>query len=118
MIAALKEVPLTLRLRLTCVITTLLLGTLAHAAVPSPSQQLRNIANRYFDDQLRLDPIMGSYALGESRFDGKLVITIAPSEVAKDKALQTRVQREISALPEKDLNATDMLSLTILRQSC
>jgi uncharacterized protein (DUF885 family) len=115
MIAALKEVPLTLRLRLTCVITTLLLGTLAHAAVPSPSQQLRNIANRYFDDQLRLDPIMGSYALGESRFDGKLVITIAPSEVAKDKALQTRVQREISALPEKDLNATDMLSLTILR---
>jgi uncharacterized protein (DUF885 family) len=102
---------------LTWVMATLLLGATAHASqAPTPSIQLQRIGDRYFEDELRLNPVMGSYTLGEARFDDKLVISIAPAEVAKHKALQTRVLRELAALPVKQLSAADQLSWTVMRQ--
>lgn len=101
---------------LTCVLATLVLCATAHAASsPTPSVQLRQIGERYFQDEVQLGPILGSFWLGEARFDGKLVIGIAPSEIGKDKALLTRVLREISTLRVSQLGAMDQLSLAILR---
>jgi uncharacterized protein (DUF885 family) len=104
------------RSSLTTLLVVLLFGFTAHAAnVSPPSARLKQIGDRYFEDGLRLDPMMGSFWLGEDRFNGRLEVTISPSNIAKEKAMLNRVLSEISELPSHRLNAADQLSLAVLR---
>ncbi len=98
-------------------LAVLLIGATAHAAnVAAPNERLSQISERYFEDELRLDPLTASSWLGEERFNGKLNILIAPTEVAKEKAVLLRVLREISTLPVEQLDPPDQLSLAVLKQ--
>ena len=97
-----------------------LVGTVATAqsavvkeAKPSPT--LARIAERYYQDFLTLNPITGTSALGEARFEDKLEISIAPAHRASSKALYRRVQRELAKLDSKSLNDADALTVALLK---
>jgi len=78
--------------------------------------RLDAIGSRYFDDSLRLSPLMGSELMGGERFEDKLEIEIAPAHQRQQKALQRRLLRELGALPQTQLDAQQTLSLQVLRQ--
>ncbi len=82
----------------------------------SPSLRLQQIGAHYFQEGLRLDPLNGSFTLGEERFEDKLVVTIAPGEIAKSKALQEWALREIASLPDHGLTDEERLSVAVLRR--
>lgn len=86
------------------------------AQTVSPSQRLKQIGDHYFQEGLRLNPLSGSFTLGEARFEDKLTVTIAPGEITKSKALQEWVLREIARLPDQALSDDDRLSMALLRR--
>lgn len=77
--------------------------------------KLKRIGERYFEDGLKLNPIAGSFTLGEARFEDKLEIGIAPAHLAKAKALQERVLRELKTIDVSKLSEADRQSLEFLR---
>ena len=98
----------------------MLVGTVAavQSAVVNdakPSPTLARIAERYYQDFLTLNPITGTSALGEARFEDKLEISIAPAHRASSKALYRRVQRELAKLDSKSLNDADALTVALLK---
>jgi uncharacterized protein (DUF885 family) len=86
------------------------------AAAPSSpaSAALAGIAARYFTDRLELDPLRGSATLADPKFEGRLAITIAPAEVAKSRALEERVKRELAAVAVETLSPSERLSHELL----
>lgn len=80
-----------------------------------PAARLLRLGERYFEAGLQLNPIEGSYALGEARFEDKLAIDIAPRALARDRALQRWLLRELARLPEAGLGEQERLSLALLR---
>ena len=99
----------------------MLVGTVvaANSAVvrdAKPSPTLARIAERYYQDFLTLNPITGTSALGEVRFEDKLEISIAPGHRARSKALYQRVQRELANLDRKKLNDADALTVALLQE--
>jgi uncharacterized protein (DUF885 family) len=86
------------------------------AAEPlAPAKQLERIADRYLQDSFDLNPLYASFIVGDAKYDGRLTITIAPSHIAKLKALQQRALRETAALPADKLSDADRLTLAVLR---
>lgn len=77
--------------------------------------KLKRIGERYFEDGLKLNPLAGSFTLGEARFEDKLEIGIAPAHRAKAMALQARVLRELKSIDVSKLSEADRQSLEFLR---
>ena len=90
-------------------------GTGAGTGAAEPAARLLRLGERYFEAGLQLNPIEGSYALGDARFEDKLAIDIAPRALARDRALQRWLLRELARLPEASLGEQDRLSLALLR---
>ncbi|RQO61109.1 DUF885 domain-containing protein [Paucibacter sp. KBW04] len=88
----------------------------APSAPTNLGQRLDAIGSRYFEDSLRLSPLMGSELMGGERFEDKLEIEIAPAHQRQQKALQRRLLRELASLPQAQLDAQQTLSLQVLRQ--
>jgi uncharacterized protein (DUF885 family) len=86
----------------------------APPAPTTPSAALADIAARYFADRMELDPLQGSATLADPKFEGRLSITIAPEEVAKARALNERVKRELAAVPADKLAPSERLSHELL----
>lgn len=78
------------------------------------SPVLAKIAERYYQDFLTLNPVAGSSALGDVRFEDKLEISISPMHMERSKSLYQRVQRELARLVKNGLNNTDALTVTLL----
>ncbi len=77
-------------------------------------EKLADIAERYFQDNLTLNPLTGSQLTGEAKYEGELAIDIAPTHRVKQRALYQRVQREVAALNVKSLSPADQLTRTLL----
>lgn len=86
------------------------------AATPklSEGEKLAAIAERYFQDNLTLNPLRGSQTTGEAKYEGELAIDIAPTHRVMQRALYQRVQREAAALNAKLLSPADQLTRALL----
>jgi uncharacterized protein (DUF885 family) len=80
----------------------------------SPAAALAALAERYYDDQARLDPVYSATLVGDNRFDDQLPITIAPGERKKRFAMYRRVLRQLSAIDKQHLSAADALTHDLL----
>ncbi len=94
-----------------------LMGT-AFAADPAvaPNAKLAQIADRYFEDHLVLNPLEASSLTGEARFDSQLNVTIAPAQLAKVRALSQRVLKQLTAIDEKKLSPADQMTYAVLKR--
>ena len=75
---------------------------------------LADIAARYFADKMELDPLNASATLAAPRYEGRLTVTIAPAEVARTRALNERVKRELAAVDAAALGERDRLTRELL----
>ena len=75
---------------------------------------LADIAARYFADKMELDPLNASATLAAPRYEGRLTITIAPAEVARTRALNERVKRELGSVDAAALGGHDRLTRELL----
>ena len=78
--------------------------------------RLARIAERYFEDHLALNPLEASSMTGEARFDGLLTITIAPAQLAKQRALSVRVLKRLAGLDVKKLASADQMTFAVLKR--
>jgi len=97
------------------VITSSAAATAASSKKKDAAAELKRIGERYFEDGLKLNPIGGSFILGEERFEDKIEIGISPAHQAKEKALQERVLRELKTIDASKLSEADRQSLEFLR---
>lgn len=105
------------RVLATCLL--LVLAFPSHAAargVGDAGTRFADIAERYFQDRMNLDPHAASSVLGEARFEDKLLVTIAPTEIARNLASLKRTARELKALDPTQLSERDRLSYDLLRE--
>jgi uncharacterized protein (DUF885 family) len=92
-------------------------------ALPAPATapvalnpRLARIAERYFEDHLVLNPLEASGLTGEARFDGLLTITIAPAQMARERALSQRVLTQLAAIKGETLSPADAITYAVLKR--
>jgi len=78
--------------------------------------QLANVAEKYFQDSLALNPLEGTQVTGDAKYEDKLDIGIAPAHIAKVKALMLRVQGELKRIDKNKLSAADRLTYDLLAE--
>ena len=88
-------------------------ATMAAAAL---NPRLARIAERYFEDHLVLNPLEASGLTGEARFDGLLTITIAPAQMALERALSQRVLAQLAAIKGETLSPADAMTYAVLKR--
>ncbi|MCM2311537.1 MAG: DUF885 domain-containing protein [Steroidobacteraceae bacterium] len=86
----------------------------AVAAAPSTDagQQLNALFERYFEDTLRLNPVLATY-IGDHRYDDQLPNSIGPVYRAEAKALNERYLAEVQAIDVERLSPADRISYEI-----
>lgn len=87
---------------------------LACAAHAESNKRLADLAERYFEARLVLNPLVGTQILGEARFEDKLAINISPEHIAKEKALRVQTQRALRAIPVATLSPAEKLTHDLL----
>jgi uncharacterized protein (DUF885 family) len=80
-------------------------GTLTSAA----SQKLDALFERYFEDQLRLNPLQATY-IGDHRYDDRLPNYIGPEYIAESRALNRRYLDEVRAIDTASLTPAERIS--------
>jgi uncharacterized protein (DUF885 family) len=78
--------------------------------------RFHEVAERYFQDALTLNPLSGSQITGDEKFEDKLEIGIAPEHKARHKALLISTQRELKSIDPAALKAADRLSHELLNE--
>lgn len=91
----------------------------APAGKPDPNtdteaEHLAALANYFYEAQVRLDPLGATYN-GDNRFDDQLTITIAPTERAKNFALQREVLQKLGQIDRSALAVRDALTYDVLQ---
>jgi uncharacterized protein (DUF885 family) len=86
--------------------------TAAVAAATDAGQQLNALFDRYFEDMLRLNPVMATY-IGDHRYDDQLPNSIGPAYRAEAKALNERYLEEVKASDPARLSPADRISYEI-----
>lgn len=92
---------------------------LAEAATPSSishSSKLNQLVENYFEQRILLDPLEGSDTTGEERFEDKLEITIAPTNLKKQKQLAEQTLKQLKRIDRKTLSHQDDISFRMLKQ--
>jgi uncharacterized protein (DUF885 family) len=104
------------RLLVASFLFTLIGAAFATGSVNAPNAKLAQIADRYFEDHLVLNPLEASSLTGEARFDSQLNVTIAPAQLAKVRALSQRVLKQLTAIDEKKLSPADQMTYAVLKR--
>lgn len=86
----------------------------AMAETGDADARFADIAQRYFDDLMDKDPLFASSILALPKYEGQLVIDIAPESRARARALNARVAAELAQLPAASLGAAARLSHELL----
>ena len=79
-----------------------------------PSAALAALAERYYDEQARMDPVFSATLIGDNRFDDQLPITIAPAQRQKRFAMYHRLQAQLRSIDRRRLDSSDALSYDLL----
>lgn len=105
--------------------TTWIAGSAAAQAAPplatsqavspavSPAQQLAAIAERYYDEQARFEPIRSTF-FGDNRFDHVLPMTFVPSVRARRFAGLQDTRDALMRVDRSKLSGTDVTSFDLL----
>jgi len=84
----------------------------AVAPAADAGQQLNAMFERYFEDMLRLNPVMATY-IGDHRYDDQLPNSIGPAYRAEAKALNARYLADVKAIDPAQLSPADRISYDI-----
>ena len=84
----------------------------AAVAPAAAGQQLNALFDRYFEDMLRLNPVMATY-IGDHRYDDQLPNSIGPAYRAEAKALNDRYLAAVKAIDPAQLSPADRISYEI-----
>ncbi len=79
-----------------------------------PSAALASLAERYHDEQARMDPIFSATLVGDNRFDDQLPIGIAPAQRQERFAMYHRLQAQLRSIDRRRLDASDALTHELL----
>lgn len=86
------------------------------AIAKDPGIQLGKIADDYFTARLDLDPMEGTATTGEAKYEDKLAITIAPSQLKKVNRLAQQTLKYLTRVPEQNLQPADRITYDVLKQ--
>jgi uncharacterized protein (DUF885 family) len=89
----------------------------AEAAAPAAygadaGQQLNAMFDRWFEDSLRMSPILATF-IGDHRYDDQLPNSIGPAFRAESKEMNDRYLAEIEAIDPEKLSPADRISYEI-----
>jgi uncharacterized protein (DUF885 family) len=87
----------------------------AQAAPPTDSARLAKIADDYFETRLALFPLSATEDVGDSRFDAKLEIDIAPAHRAKQAAAYQDLLKKLAGIKVDGLAESDRLTWQLLK---
>lgn len=86
----------------------------SHAPAPSRAQaQLDKLADVYYDGMARFDPV-GATENGDSRFNDRIGMSIAPAARARQFAFYAGVQAKLKAIDRAQLDARAQVNYDIL----
>ncbi len=79
----------------------------------SPAQRLGELAERYYEEQARFEPISATI-LGDNRYDDQLPMTIAPAVRARQLAMLHNIRDALMAIDRRKLSAVDTTTFDML----
>ena len=82
------------------------------ASSADAGQQLQALFERFFEDTLRLDPLLATF-IGDHRYDAQLPNTIGPAFRAEAQALNERYLAEVNRIDVARLSPADRISYDI-----
>ena len=85
----------------------------AEVQAVSPAQQLNALAERYYDEAARFEPLAATIN-GDSRFDDQLPMTIVPAVRARQYAMFHEVRDELAKIDRSKLAGTDLVTFDCL----
>ena len=85
----------------------------AVAARPAAAAQLALLAERYYEEQARFEPLTATI-FGDNRFDDLLPMTITPSVRARHFATLQAVREDLMRIDRSKLSGTDLLTYDLL----
>jgi len=84
----------------------------APAASADAGRALNDLFERYFEDVLRLNPLLATY-IGDHRYDDRLPNSIGPDHRAEVRTLNERYLAEVRAIDPAQLSPADRISWDI-----
>ncbi|MCE3604605.1 DUF885 domain-containing protein [Massilia sp. P8910] len=85
----------------------------AKTAVAAPAVQLAELAERYYEEQARYEPVNATVS-GDNRFDDLLPMNILPSVRARQFAMLHEVRDALARIDRSKLSALDLTTYDIL----
>jgi len=85
------------------------------AAAGDASAQLDGLLERYFEDHLRMNPLLATF-IGDHRYDDRFPNTLGPDYRAEAKSLNERYLADLLAIDPTGLSAADRISYDIFRR--
>ncbi len=95
---------------------SLTMAPLGAAPAKTEGDKLAAIAEKYFQDNLALNPLEGTQITGDAKYEDKLEISIAPAYITQTRKLHQRVQRELAGLKVDALSPADRLTYDLLKE--
>lgn len=83
------------------------------AARPAPAAQVALLAERYYEEQARFEPLTATI-FGDNRFDDLLPMTIAPAIRARHFAMLAGVREDLMRIDRSKLAGNDLLNYDLL----
>jgi uncharacterized protein (DUF885 family) len=82
------------------------------ARTADAGRELNAIFERWFEDSLRMNPVLATY-IGDHRYDDRLPNSIGPEYRAESKAINDRYLAEVRAIDPQALSPADRISYEI-----
>ena len=84
------------------------------ATAQSESQRLHALFDEYFEEKLKLDPILAT-SIGDRRYNDRFVVGIAPAVIEQERRLERDFLARVSAIDRARLSSQDQLSYDIFK---
>jgi uncharacterized protein (DUF885 family) len=84
------------------------------AAAQSESKRLHALFDEYFEETLKLDPILAT-SIGDRRYNERFVVGIAPAVIEQERRLERDFLARVSAIDRAQLSSQDQLSYDIFK---
>lgn len=86
------------------------------AAAQTESQRLAALFDEYFEELLRLNPLLAT-SIGDARYNDRFVVSIAPGAIAQEQKLERDYLARIVAIDRARLTPGEQLSYDIFKSS-
>jgi len=88
----------------------------AASPVATESQKLQAVFDDYFEQLLRLNPVLAT-SIGDPRYNDRFVVSIAPDAVAADEKLERDFLKRIETIDKQALTGQDLLSYEVFKSA-